>query len=204
MDEVSVEAVPPGDPETPGDPEAPRLQKSSRRRLARPRPHVPLWFYAMRMRAVIIVLAVIAVLLAVSTGWLAWEMHGESVADQQRTAVLTAARQEALGLTTLNKQTGAQDFQNVLAGSAGNLKQQLSQGRSDFLNTIKSASVTSVGTVLDVGVVSVSGETATVLLNVQAVVHNKQTSKPETRLYHWQAALVYSGGRWLVTSMEFV
>lgn len=156
------------------------------------------------MRVLTIGLAVLAVALAAATGWLTWELHGESAASAQRTAVLTAARQEALGLTTLSRQTGARDYQTVLAGSAGSLKQQLSQGRADFLKTLSSADVASAGTILDAGIVSVHGGTATVLLNVQATVRNKQASKPETRLYHWQAALVDSGGRWLVTSMEFV
>ena len=48
-----------------------------------------------------------------------------------------------------------------------------------------------------------TSSTATVLLNVKATVRNKQTYAPETRLYHWQAGLVHSGGRWLMSSLEF-
>ncbi|MGH3167682.1 MAG: hypothetical protein ACRDN0_17560, partial [Trebonia sp.] len=105
---------------------------------------------------------------------------------------------------TLSKTTGASDYQAVLSGAAGNLKQELSDGRSDFLKALSSDAVTSVGQVLDAGIVSVDGANATVLLNVSSSVTNKQSSKPETRLYHWQATLVDSGGRWLVTKLEFV
>jgi Mce-associated membrane protein len=151
-----------------------------------------------------VVLSVIAVILAVATGALTWQVHDQAVTASQRTAVLAAARQEALDLTTLSDKTGGTDYQAVLSGSAGNLKQELADGRDDFLKALSSDAVTSVGQVLDAGIVNMSGANATVLLNVASTVTNKQTSKPETRLYHWQAALVRSGGRWLVTSLEFV
>jgi Mce-associated membrane protein len=149
-------------------------------------------------------LAVAAAALAAATGLLAAALHGNSNAAQQRAAALAAARQEAVNLTTLNRQTGGREFAAVLAGAAGSLKQQLSQGRGAFLKTLSSADVSSVGSVLDAGIVTMNSRTATVLLNVRATVRNKQTYAPETRLYHWQAGLVNSGGRWLVTSLEFV
>jgi Mce-associated membrane protein len=149
-------------------------------------------------------LAVAAVMLAVATGLLAAAVHGGSNAAQQRAAVLIAARQEAGNLTTLSQQNGGRDFDSVLAGSAGSLKQQLSQGRGAFLKALSANNVSSAGSVLDAGIVTVNSSTATVLLNVKATVRNKETYAPETRLYHWQAGLVYSGGRWLMTSLEFV
>ena len=209
MDEVSVGAASPGGSQ-PGasqadEPDASRPQKDrkargGRGRLRRNRGHRA----RRRISWLTVVLSVVAVLLAVATGWLTWQVHGQSVTASQRTAVLGAARQESLDLTTLSNKTGAADFQAVLDGSAGNLKQELADGKSDFLKELNSDAVTSVGQVLDVGLVSMNGTKATVLLNVSSTVTNKQSSKPETRLYHWQAALVYSGGRWLVTSLEFV
>lgn len=199
MDEVSAGAARPDTAEPgasgPGAPAPSRLQKVQGKRGRRGRPRLP-WLT--------VVLAVVAVVLAVATGWLTWQVHGQSVTASQRTAVLTAARQEALDLTTLSNKSGAADFQAVLSGSAGNLKQELADGRSDFLKALNADAVTSVGQVLDVGIVSMHAASATVLINVSSTITNKQSSKPETRLYHWQAALVYSGGRWLVTSLEFV
>ena len=149
-------------------------------------------------------LAVVAILLAAAAIFFGWSMHNDSAAAAQRKAVLAAAQKEAAALTTLSSQTGASDYDAVLAGSAGDLKEQLSAGRSQFLKTLGTAGVSSVGTVLDAGVVSVKSGTATVLIDVKATVRNKQTSKPESRAYHWQASLVNSAGKWLVTSLEFV
>ena len=148
----------------------------------------------------------LAVVFLGTTGWLAYEVYNGSVASGQRTAVLIAARQEALGLTTLSKATGSTDFDAVLAGSAGNLKQQLSStGKSAFVKALAAGNVSSAGTVLDAGIQTLKPSTsATALLDVRATVTNSQTGKPETRLYHWQVSLVYSGGRWLVTNLEFV
>ncbi len=149
-------------------------------------------------------LGLAAAALAVVTALLAVALHGSANADRQRAAVLAAARQEAVSLTTLDRQTGRGAFAAALAGSAGALRQQLSQGRGAFLSTLSAAGVSSVGTVLDVGIVTMDSRSATVLLNVRAVVRSKQTYAPETRLYHWQAGLVYGGGRWLVTGLEFI
>jgi Mce-associated membrane protein len=149
-------------------------------------------------------LTVLAVLLAAAAVYLGWSLHNDSEATAERASVLTAAQQEAAALTTLSSETGAKDYDAVLAGSAGDLKEQLSAGRSQFLKTLGTAGVSSVGTVLDAGVVSVKSGTATVLIDVKATVRNKQTAKPEQRAYHWRASLVSSDGKWLVTSLEFV
>lgn len=149
-------------------------------------------------------LGALAVLLAAASIFLGWSIYNNSEAASQRAAILTAAQREAAALTTLSSQTGASDYDTVLAGSAGDLKEQLSAGRSQFLKTLGSANVSSVGTVLDAGIVSVKQGTATVLIDVKATVRNKQTSKPEQRAYHWRATLVSSAGQWLVTSVEFV
>jgi Mce-associated membrane protein len=150
------------------------------------------------------ILTVVAVALAAAAIFFGWSMHNDSAAAQQRKAIIAAAQKEATALTTLSNKTGASDYDAVVAGSAGDLKEQLSAGRSQFLKTLGTAGVSSVGTVLDAGIVSVKSGTATVLIDVKATVHNKQTSKPESRAYHWQATLVDSAGKWLVTSLEFV
>jgi Mce-associated membrane protein len=149
-------------------------------------------------------LTLLAVLLVAASGYLGWSLHNDSEATTERASILTAAQQEAAALTTLSSETGSKDYDAVLAGSAGDLKEQLSAGRSQFLKTLGTAGVSSVGTVLDAGVVSVKSGTATVLIDVKASVRNKQTAKPEERAYHWQASLVSSDGKWLVTSLEFV
>lgn len=150
------------------------------------------------------VLAALAILLLAATGFLGWSVHNNSDAATRRAAILSSAQREATALTTLSSKTGGSDYDTVVAGSAGDLKEQLSAGRSQFLKTLGTAGVSSVGTVLDAGIVSVKSGTATVLIDVKATVRNKQTSKPEQRAYHWRATLVSSAGRWLVTSLEFV
>lgn len=185
----AVGTMPPRTPAAPRGQRAGRVRKRRRRHLR---------------RYLIAGLALAAAALAVTAGLLAVALRDSSGAAQQRTAVLAAARQEAINLTTLDRQTGRRAFAAALAGAAGSLRQQLSQGRGAFLRTLSSASVSSAGTVLDAGIVTMNSRIATVLLDVRATVRNKQTYAPETRLYHWQAGLVYSGGRWLVTSLEFL
>jgi Mce-associated membrane protein len=149
-------------------------------------------------------LAVLAILLAAAAVFLGWSLHNDSDAAAQRGAIIASAQREATALTTLNKNNGASDYDTLLNGSAGDLKEQLSAGRSQFLKTLGTGGAASTGTVLDTGIVTVKSGTATVLIDVKATVSNKQTSKPEQRAYHWKLTLVSSAGRWLVTSLEFV
>lgn len=150
-------------------------------------------------------LGALAVILLGTTAFFGWSVYNNSDAASTRDAILVASRQEALALTTLSSQTGAKDYQAVINGSAGDLKDQITAGKAQFLKGLGTANVTSTGQVLDAGVKSVNGSSATVLIDVQATVTNKQTAnKPEQRAYHWQLNLVSSDGRWLVTNLEFV
>src|SRR5215475_5780536 len=69
-------------------------------------------------------LTLLAVLLIVASGYLGWSLHNDSEATAERASVLTAAQQEAAALTTLSSETGSKDYDAVLAGSAGDLKEQ--------------------------------------------------------------------------------
>jgi len=150
-------------------------------------------------------LGVLGVILLGTTVFFGWSVYNNSDAASTRSTILSSSRQEALALTTLSSQTGSKDYQTVLNGSAGDLKDQISAGKSQFLKGLGTAGVTSTGKVLDAGVQSVNGGSAKVLIDVQATVSNKQTAnKPEQRAYHWQLSLVSSNGKWLVTSLEFV
>lgn len=158
-----------------------------------------------RPSILVLVLGAVAVALLAATAFFGWSVYNNSATAAQRAAVLTAARQEATALTTLSSQSGTKDYNAVLNGAAGDLKDQLAGGRNQFLKALGTAGATSVGTVLDAGVVSVSGGTAKVLVDVQATVSNKQTAnKSEQRAYHWRMSLVSSNGKWLVTNVEFV
>lgn len=157
-----------------------------------------------RPALVVVGLWVLIAALVTGAGFLGWSIHNNSDANAQRTAILSSAQREAAALTTLSSQSGASDYNAVLAGTAGDLKEQLTAGRAQFLKTLGTAGVTSVGTVLDAGVISVNSGTAKVLIDVRANVQNKQTARPEQRAYHWEATLVSSAGKWLVTSLEFV
>lgn len=150
-------------------------------------------------------LGALAVVLLGTTAFFGWSVYNNSDAASTREAILVASRQEALALTTLSSQSGSKDYQAVLNGSAGDLKDEISAGKSQFLKGLGTAGVTSTGHVLDAGVQSVNGGSAKVLIDVQATVSNKQTAnKPEQRAYHWQLNLVSSDGKWLVTNLEFV
>lgn len=150
-------------------------------------------------------LGALAVVLLATTAFFGWSVYNNSAAASDRSAVLAASHREAVALTTLSSRSGTSDYAAVVNGAAGDLKSQLAGGKAQFLKALGTAGASSVGRVLDAGVVSLGNGTAKVLIDVQATVSNKQTAnKPEQRAYHWQLSLVSSDGKWLVTNVEFV
>ena len=60
------------------------------------------------------------------------------------------------------------------------------------------------GEVLDAGIVSDDADSARVLVVADSTVTNAAQPQPQKRHYRMQLDLVRSGGRWLVSDLQFV
>jgi Mce-associated membrane protein len=152
--------------------------------------------------AVLLVLAVLAV------GRLGLgERHSAQTREQaERTdqAVLSAARQEVLALTGLDGETAQSQLDRAIAGATGSFKSQMQSSAAAFKSVVSGDKVVSTGTIDGIGVKSVSGGSATVLVAAEAKVSNKTNAKGENRLYRLSVTLRKIQGKWLVSTVEMV
>lgn len=136
----------------------------------------------------------------------AWAAHQVAV---EREAVLAAARQQAINLTTMDYRRVTQDVARIVDGATGALRQQFAGGGAQLAPILAEARSVSAGRVLETGLVSLDSErgTAEVLAVTDARVSNTQVSKagqPATvRHFRMSVRLSRQDGRWLVSDVAF-
>ena len=153
------------------------------------------------MLAAAMVLA--AALVAVAT-LLLLRLNDANAAEDSREAALQVARQVAVDLTTVSKDTAQQDVNRLMDMATGSFKDQFAQQADVFRKVVQQAAVTSKGTVAEAGVSGVDGDTVTVLAAVSATVQNADAPSGEQRQYRMKIQLQHDGDRWLVSDLEFV
>jgi Mce-associated membrane protein len=151
--------------------------------------------------AVAMVLA--AALVAVAT-LLLLKLNDANTDEDSRQSALQVARQVAVDLTTVSKDSAQQDVRRLMDMATGSFKDQFAQQAQVFSKVVQQASVTARGTVAEAGVSSVDGDTVTVLAAVSATVRNADAPDGEQRQYRMRMQLHHEGDRWLVSDLEFV
>jgi Mce-associated membrane protein len=144
-----------------------------------------------------------AVLVAVAT-LLLLKLNDANTDEADRQSALQVARQVAVDLTTVSKDTAQGDVNRLMGVATGSFKDQFAQQADVFRKVVQQASVTSKGTVAEAGVSSVDGGTVTVLAAVSATVQNADAPSGEQRQYRMKMQLQHDGDRWLVSDLEFV
>jgi Mce-associated membrane protein len=123
--------------------------------------------------------------------------------SRRREAILRAARQEAVNLTTIDAEHLDRDIQRILDGATGEFKEQFAAGSNELTNVLTTSKSTSTGEVLEAGIVTADDDSAQVLVVVDSRITNAQ--EPQGRLSHYrlQLDLVRQGSRWLTARLEF-
>jgi Mce-associated membrane protein len=155
-------------------------------------------------RVLVAVLSVL--LLALAAGALvgALKLREYVQKDNARAAALTAARTEALNLTSIDAQAIDNDLQRVLAGATGGFKTDFAQRSKDLKTVLTENQVSAEGKVLEAALVRADTETATALVVVDSNVKNKAAPAGRSNTYRMQLDLERHGGRWLTSALQFV
>ena len=135
--------------------------------------------------------------------------HGSrppSARDDRRTAVLAAARQEAVNFTTLDYRHLDRDLGRVLHGSTGDFRKQFRAGTKD-LTTLVTAEQGGLARARcsTPASSSTTPDSARVLVVADSTVTNAaepQAGRSGTTGCSWTWSA--SGGRWLVSDLQFV
>jgi Mce-associated membrane protein len=104
----------------------------------------------------------------------------------------------------MDYRTFDRDAQRVVDGSGGQLRQQFTDSTGALKKAMTTNRSATRGRVLDAAVVDADGDSARVLLVVDADVTNTSTTTPSARHYRIQLDLARQAGRWLGTDLSFV
>jgi Mce-associated membrane protein len=146
----------------------------------------------------------IVVSLSVLVGWLgfrAYQAHQEQALQSQ---LLQAARQGALNLTTIDWQHAEGDMQRILDGATGQFHDEFASRSQPFIDVVKQAKSTSVGTITEAGLESEESGHARVLVAVAVKTSNAGAPEQDPRTWRMRITVQKDGDQAKVSNVEFV
>jgi Mce-associated membrane protein len=138
------------------------------------------------------------------TGWLGLRAYESRQADEQGTLFLQVGRQGALNLTTIDWQEADTDVARILDSATGTFHDEFQQRVQPFIDVVKQAQSTSVGTVTEAGLESVSENEAQVLVAVTVKTSDAAAAQPEPRAWRMRISVQKVGAEVKVSNVEFV
>jgi Mce-associated membrane protein len=132
--------------------------------------------------------------------------YEDSQLDQAHQRALAAAKQTTVNFVSVSASSVDRDLQRIVAGAAGDFKDEFTRGQAQVRAAIVENNVESHGTVLRAALVSGDRRSAVVLVAVDATVKN--TKAPDGRASHYRIQVDMTrdaaSGRWLVSRLQFV
>ncbi|WAJ44320.1 mammalian cell entry protein [Mycobacterium sp. Aquia_216] len=157
-----------------------------------------------RRRAAFVLGLLTVLALAAVTGWLGWQAYQLRGQAQYRQVCLHAARQGALNLTTIDYREVNADIQRILDSTTGAFHNDFSQRSEPFIDTVKQAQSTSVGTITAAGLESVTDHEAQVLVAVSVKSSLAGVQQPQPRAWRMRINVETVGNEMKVSNVAFV
>src|SRR3984885_6283338 len=154
-------------------------------------------------RATLLGLAMVVVLAGL-VGWLGFRVYQSHQAQAQRSQFLQVARQGALNLTTIDWQHAEADVHRILDGATGVFYDDFAKRSQPFIEVLKKAKSTTVGTVTEAGLESQTGDTAQVLVAVVVMTSNAGAPQPDPHAWRMRIFVQKVGDQAKVSNVEFV
>jgi Mce-associated membrane protein len=156
------------------------------------------------VRAAMIAAVVVLTALAGVTGWLAVRAHAAHEANTQRRTFVEVGRQEAVNLTTIDWHHPDSDVQRIIDLATGSFHDEFQQRSQPFVDVVKKAQSTTVGTVTAAGIESESGSQAQVLVAVSVKTSNAGADDPTPRSWRMRLTVQKAGDQMKVANVEFI
>ncbi len=154
-------------------------------------------------RAILFGLAVV-VALAVLVGWLGFRVDQSHQAQAQRSQFLQVARQGALNLTTIDWQHADADVRRILDGATGEFYNDFAKRSQPFIEVLKQARSTTVGTITEAGLESQTADTAQALVAVSVQTSNAGEADPAPRAWRMRITVQKVDDQVKVSNVGFV
>lgn len=154
-------------------------------------------------QALVVGLAAVTALAALA-GWVGFRAYQSHSADQQRSLFLQVGRQGAINLTTIDWQRADTDVQRILKSATGSFFDDFSKRSQPFIDVVKQAQSTSVGTVTEAGVESVTGDSAQILVAVSVKTSNIGAPEQKPRAWRMRINVQRVGDEAKISNVGFV
>lgn len=147
---------------------------------------------------------VAVVALATLTWWLGLRAHQSQQAQAQRSQFLQVARQGALNLTTIDWQHADVDVRRILDGATGEFHNNFARRSGPFVEVLKQAKASTVGTITEAGLESQAADSAQALVEVSVQTSNAGENEPVPRLWRMRITVAKIGDQVKVSNVGFV
>jgi Mce-associated membrane protein len=148
--------------------------------------------------------ALLAVTLTALTSWLGWQFLAQRSQQQHHEVLLQAARQGAINLTTIDYREADTDIQRILQGSTGAFHDDFQLRSKPFIETVKQAQSTSVGTITAAALESSTDHEAQALVAVTVKTSLAGVEQPEPRAWRMRINVENVGSEAKVSNVTFV
>jgi Mce-associated membrane protein len=146
----------------------------------------------------------VIVALSVLVGWLGFRVHQAQKAEAQRSQFLEVARQGALNLTTIDWQHSDADVRRILDGATGEFHDDFAKRSQPFIEVVKQAKASTVGTITEAGLESETADTAQALVAVSVQTSNAGEADQEPRAWRMRISVQRVGDQVKVSNVGFV
>lgn len=138
------------------------------------------------------------------TAWQGWEAY--RLEQQQRSdgALLQAARQGVINLTTIDFNRVDADVARVLDSSTGSFRDDFAQRSQPFADVVKQAKSVSVGTVTEAALESSTGTHGQALVAVSVKTSDVSGAEQQPRLWRMRVSVDHTNEGIKVSNVEFV
>lgn len=142
--------------------------------------------------------------LALLDGWLGFRVHQSQQAQDQRSQFLQVARQGALNLTTIDWQHADSDVHRILDGATGEFYDDFTKRSKPFIEVLKQAKATTVGTITQAGLESATADSAQALVAVSVQTSNAGGTDQVPRAWRMRISVQKVGDQAKVSNVWFV
>jgi Mce-associated membrane protein len=144
------------------------------------------------------------VALSVLVGWLGFGAHQSQRAQAQRSQFLEAARQGALNLTTIDWRHADADVKRILDGATGKFHDDFARRSQPFVEVVKQAKATTLGTITEAGLESETADSAQALVAVSVQSSNAGETEQVPRAWRMRISVQKVGDQVKVSDVGFV
>ncbi|OBK21390.1 mammalian cell entry protein [Mycobacterium asiaticum] len=154
-------------------------------------------------RAILLGLTLV-VALAILLLWLGFRVHQAEQTQAQRGEFLQVATQGAVNLTTIDWRHADADVHRILDGATGEFRDDFARRSGPFIDVLRQAQSSTVGSVTESGLESQTADTAQALVEVSVQTSNAGAAEPVPRVWRMRITVAKVGDQVKVSSVRFV